>query len=222
MRFQVTLLASGLAGCGAIMLCSCGSSSPPKEPSAAQLQSSMQAAIQQANSVHVNGTATGSKAPVGINIGLNRAGDLAGTVTESGATLQLTSVDRKVYVKANQAFLHQYNVPASACSTFCGHWIELPASSASQFNQVSMKNLTGVPSNVKLTKAGSTTVNGQSAWVLKAPDGTVIDVASTGKPYPIRVKSPTQRGMLNYSQWNSVPKPTAPPANQVINLSGLK
>jgi hypothetical protein len=220
MNVQARLLACALAGCAAAAA-GCGSSSSP-EPGAAALQSSMEAAVHQASSVHVNGKVSGNGRPIGINIGLNRAGDVAGTVSENGANLQLTSVDRKVYVKANPAFLRLYNVPSSACTAFCGHWIELPPQTASQFNQVSMKNLTGLPGSEKLTEAGSTTVNGQAAWVLKAPDGSVIDVSSTGTPYPLEVKSGSQQDQLYYTRWNAVPKPAAPPSNQVINLSGVR
>jgi hypothetical protein len=220
------LFAFGLVGSAAIVASGCGSSTPT-EPGAAALASSAQASIRSANSVHVEGAASSNGLPVGVDLGINRAGDMNGTITENGAKFDIITVGGKVYIKATPAFLKQAGAPSSACTVVCGHWVQLPSSQAKPLtSQITISNLTGEKNSAdlsKLTKAGSTTVNGQSAWVLKAPDGSTVDVSQQSAHYPLQVKSATgSQGVVRYSQWNSVPTPKAPPANQVINLSGLK
>lgn len=229
MDFKARLVACGLAGGAAVAICSCGSSTP-SEPGAAQLASSVQHSVRNASSVHVNGAVSANGVPVNLNLGINRAGDMSGTIRENGANLNVISASGKVYIKATPEFLKQANAPADVCTVVCGHWVELPPKEASQLlSQVSMASLTGGAGSssgsrqAKVTEAGTATVNGQQAWVLKATDGTTVAVSQQSTPYPLRVESPNggKQGVVQYSQWNTVPQPKAPPANQVINLSNL-
>jgi len=217
------LLACGLAGSAAVAVSACGSSAP-KEPSAADLQSSMQAAVRSASSVHLDGQTTESTGSVKVNIGVHRTGELSGTVTQNGANVDVLKVSNKAYVKLTPQFLKQFNAPPSACSLVCGKWVQLRPSQASQTNQLSMQNVAAHVASTKLSsykEVGSTTVNGKQAWALRAPNGAEIDVSSQGTPYPLRSTQGNGHGVIHYSQWNAVPHPAAPPANQVVNLSGL-
>jgi len=83
MNFTFRLLALGLSGSAAVAVCGCGSSAPT-EPSAASLAASAQSAVRTASSVHVDGSASDNGSPVGLNLGINRAGDMSGTITEHG------------------------------------------------------------------------------------------------------------------------------------------
>jgi hypothetical protein len=230
MSAQFRLVAVGFAGCAAVTTVSaCGSSGAAKasEPAAATLASSMQQAVRDAKSVHFNGQQSVHGLPVGVDTGISRTGDISGSITENGAKLQVLNVGGKAYFKATGAFLKQVKAPASTCTVVCGHWVELPPQEASQLTgQLTMDNLTGNVATRKLPKfkeAGSTTVNGQPAWVLKAPNGSTIDVSSVGKPYPLQATPPSGgHGVIKYTQWNAVPAPAKPPSSQVINLSGLK
>jgi hypothetical protein len=226
MKSTTRLLALGLAGTAAVAVSSCGSSTP-SEPGAAALTSSAQQSVRTASSVHVDGAGSNNGVPVAYNLGVNRAGDISGTIHENGANFDIISANGKVYIKATPEFLKQAHAPANVCTIVCGRWVELPPKEASQLtSNATMSTLTGEAnfSNLpKLTEDGSTTVNGQSAWVLKAPDGGTVDVSQQSAHYPLQVKSASSnQGVLHYTQWNAVPKPTAPPASQVINLSGLK
>jgi hypothetical protein len=228
MNFTARLLAGGLAGGAAVAICSCGSSAP-SEPSATALTSSVRQAVQNAKSVHVDGSVTSSGVPVGLNLGINRAGDMSGTITEHGANLNVLSTDGKVFFKATPAFLKQAGAPSATCSLVCGKWVQLPPKQASQLtSQLTMANLTGETAGSsgtaqpKFSETGTGTVNGQSTWVLKGQNGAKIDVTQQNTPYPVQVKPANGQGVVKYSKWNSVPKPKAPPANEVINLSGLQ
>jgi hypothetical protein len=231
MKLHVSIVGYALGGCAAVAISACGSSTPsastsPKEPSATELQSSVRSAVSAANSVHFDGQLTNHGLPVGVNIGLDRAGDMSGTITQNGANLQVLGVNRKVYVKATPEFLKQVKAPSSACAIMCGRWVELPPQQASQITgQLNLHSLTGAVNSgkqPKLTEAGSTTVNGQPAWVMKAADGSVVDISQSSPHYPLALHAGGgKKGVFMFSQWNSVPHPTAPPASQVINLSGL-
>jgi hypothetical protein len=210
MSLQFRLVGVGFAGCAAVTAVS-----------------SMQQAVRDAKSVHFQGQQSVHGLPVGVDTGISRSGDISGSITENGAKLQVLNVDGKAYFKATEAFLKQVKAPASTCTVVCGHWVELPPQEASQLTgQLTMDNLTGNVATRKLPtfkEGGSTTVNGQPAWVLKAPNGSTIDVSSVGKPYPLQATPPSGgHGVIRYSQWNAVPTPAKPPSNQVINLSGLQ
>jgi hypothetical protein len=66
-------------------------------------------------------------------------------------------------------------------------------------------------------------VNGQSAWVLRASDGSKLDVSTTNQHYPLAASTGgSAHEVVTYSKWNAAPKPVAPPANEVLNLNNLK
>jgi hypothetical protein len=77
------------------------------------------------------------------------------------------------------------------------------------------------------TEVGTTKVAGQPAYVLRATDGSTLDASAAAPHYPLAASatgSPSGPGavhqIVTYSQWNSVPAPTAPPAGQVVNAGG--
>jgi hypothetical protein len=226
MKSSGKLLAFGLAGGAVIAAAGCGSSTP-SEPGSAALISSTEASIHHASSVHVDGAGSDNGLPVGVDVGINRAGDLNGTIREHGANLDVISASGKVYIKATPEVLKLSGAPASACTLVCGRWIELPPSEAKQLtSQLTMSSVTGGNTSSdlsKYTEDGSTTVNGQPAWVLKGPNGNEVDVSQQPAHYPLQAKSGTgNHGVVRFSQWDSVPAPTPPPASQVINLGDLK
>lgn len=236
MGVPARVLGVSVAGCAALVLGGCGSSgasgsasgaasAAAGEPGAAQLVRAMQNSVRSASSVHVSGRLSQDGAPVTVDLGLRRDGDLVGTISENGAAAQIVAVNSKSYVKATGAFLKQVKAPASACTLVCGKWIQLTAQQAGQLTgDLSMKTMmspmtgSSVP---KLTEAGRTTVDGQPAWVLRAADGSTLDVSSASQHYPLAAANGgSPRQVVTYSQWNAVRPPAAPPASQIINLNG--
>jgi hypothetical protein len=72
-----------------------------------------------------------------------------------------------------------------------------------------------------LAESGSTTVQGQPAWVLRAANGSVIDVSAGNQHYPLEAAGgESLRQVVVFSQWNKVPRPTLPPASQVLRPGG--
>jgi hypothetical protein len=197
------------------------------EPAPTALVTSMQASVRQANSVHIAGQLTNSGVPISVNLDTHRNGDVSGTIRQNGAPFQVIGVNRTLYIKATRSFLQAVKAPTSACAVVCGKWLQLTPAEASQLTgDLSMTSLTGplTSSHVpKLTEAGRKTVNGQSAWVLRASDGSMLDVSSAGRHYPLAAAtSGSPREVVIYSKWNTAPRPVAPPANEVLNLNNLK
>ncbi|HUA28761.1 MAG TPA: hypothetical protein VMC03_07735 [Streptosporangiaceae bacterium] len=229
--------AASLAGCAA----------PPAAPSAArpahaaawpgaqrspsQTVAEMRKAVQAAGSVHLSGVLRNNGKPIGLNLGLIRSGEFAGTLTQNGIPLNLIDVGGKVYVKATAAYLRELKVPPAVCSIMCGKYVEVSSAQARSLSgSLSMSALlssfTGrLP---QLTNAGTTTVAGHRGQVLQGPDGSRLIVAATGTPYPLQAVGREgnggrpSNGTLDFSRWNAVPRPKAPPASQVINLNKIR
>jgi len=236
---------AGLAAAtiGAMLLAGCAGPPPGAARSAtrsvvlsaatrspSQTVAEMRKAVQAASSVHLSGVLRNGGKPIGLNLGLIRSGEFAGTLTQNGIPLRLIDAGGKVYVKATAAYLRELKVPASVCSIMCGKYVEVSSAQARSLSgSLSMSALlssfTGkVP---RLTNAGTTTVAGRKGQVLQGPDGSRLVVAATGTPYPLQAVGrqgnggQQSNGTLNFSQWNAVPRPMAPPASQVINLNKI-
>ncbi len=187
----------------------------------------MQTSVRQANSVHIAGHLTTNGIAISVNLDMHRNGDVSGTVSQNGAPFQVVGVSSYIYIKATRSFLQAVKAPTSACAVVCGKWLELTPAEARQLTgDLSMSSLTGpltsgqVP---KLSEAGRKTINGQSAWVLRASDGSTLDLSAASQHYPLAAAtggSPSE--VVTYSQWNSAPRPVAPPAGEVLNLNNLK
>jgi hypothetical protein len=230
-RGVVTLPRGVLAGLtaaaiGAMLLAGCAGDPPPAASprSPSQTVAEMQKAVQAASSVHLSGVLRNGGKPIGLNLGLIRSGDFAGTITQNGIPLMLIDAGGKVYVKATAAYLRELKVPASVCSIMCGKYVRLDSSEAGPL--AGSLNMSALLSSFtgkapRFTSAGTTTMAGREGQVLRGPDGSRLVVAATGTPYPLQAVGKQSNGTLNFSQWNAVPRPSAPPASQVINLNKI-
>jgi hypothetical protein len=224
-------LAAGMTGCAVAALATLGSGTstviigPAREPGTAALVRSMQSAVRGARSVRVTGHLTQNGTPLGVDLSLSRNGDLTGTIIQNGAPAQVVAVAGKIYVRATPAFLLQMKAPGGSCAAVCGKWIQLALPDAGRVtDDLSMANIVSpltsdqVPT---LTEGGSTTVQGRPAWVLRAADGSVIDVSAGSEHYPLAAADGGSLGLVvSYSQWNKVPRPTLPAASQVLMPGG--
>lgn len=216
--------AIALAGCGGSM--TGGSSASVPQRSAATLVSQMKVAVDAATSMHLAGQLPNAGRPVALDLDVLRAGDLTGTITENGLPLHLIGSRGKVYVRATPDFLRDLKAPGGVCAVMCGKYVQMSGLQATELaGRLSMTSLTrsliaGLP---KFRRAGTTTVSGRPAVVLAGADGSTLDVAARGKPYPLRVVAPPGRAeSVVFSHWDTVPTPAAPPGGEVINLNQLK
>jgi hypothetical protein len=231
-----------VAAGGAVLLAACGAppsaarpavlanapSAAPRSP--AQTVAQMRKAVQAASSVHLSGTLRNGGKPIALNLGLVRSGEFSGTLTQNGIPLRLIAAGGKVYVKATAAYLRELKAPASVCSIMCGKYVEVSRAQARSLSgSLSMSALLSsfTGKMPRLRNAGTTTVAGRKGQVLLGPDGSRLVVAATGTPYPLQAVGRRSNGggqsngTLNFSRWNAVARPAAPPASQVVNLNKI-
>jgi hypothetical protein len=228
----------GLVGCAALALAGCDASGsggtsaasspmsrPPGEPSAESLTSAMQNSVRSASGVHVSGQLSRDGVPLGVDLDVTRSGDAAGTISQHRTPLHVVAASSKIYIEVTPAFLREASMPAAACATACGKWIELTSGAASQLTgDFSMQKLLSpliLDQAPKLTVAGSTTVHGHPAWVLRAGDGSTVAVSAAAQHYPLAASSGrSPHRVVTFSQWDSVPAPKPPPVSQLLHLNG--
>jgi len=217
-------LLGGVAACGGS-----GSSGPQgsNAPAAQTVVNDALAALRSAQSVRISGGLVQSGKSLHLDVGFIRSGSLSGTLSGPfagiQATFKLVIVGGKGYILLDKQFFNAIsktnNIPASACATICGKYIAVPAT---QFGDFSLNGLTHSVfkgNNKAAPGVTTTTINGQAAYRVTDGHGSYLYVAENGTHFPLEItKSGT--GTLVFSDWNSVPPVTAPPASQVITLPG--
>jgi hypothetical protein len=224
----------GLIGCAALALLGCDASGsggtsaassmtrPANEPSAGSLASSMRSSVHNASSVHISGQLLRNGVPFGVDLDVTRTGEAAGTISQRGTPLHVVAANSKIYIEVTPTFLREASMPASACATACGKWVEVTNSQASELTgDFSIQKLvTPLISAPKLTAAGKVTVNGQPAWVLRAGDGSTVAVSAAAQHYPLLARGGgSGHEVVEFSHWDSVPAPKPPPASQLLHLN---
>lgn len=88
---------------------------------------------------------------------------------------------------------------------------------------LSFFKLTGQLSIPAYRETGTAVVHGERVIVLHGSDGSQLDVAASGVPYPVAVFPAAGQGSgeINFSEWNAVPPITAPPSSEVVSLAQL-
>jgi hypothetical protein len=223
--------AAAVAAAAALMAAACGGSSGSGKPSgdkpASVLLPEINSAVKSAQSVHMTGSVKSGSQTVAFNLSFVGNTGLSGTMTVNGASLGLLSSAGKTYIKINSAFLTLAKAPASVCKILCGKYVELSSADAQSITgTLSMTSLVNgifgkLPASTKDKNVDFVpgTYQGQSVLTFKK-DGYSLDVASSGKPYPLAITAPDGE-YLDFSQWNSVTLPAPPAAKDMVNLNQL-
>jgi hypothetical protein len=194
---------------------------------AGQVIANVHRAVADARSVHLTGQERRGSTLVTLDVSFS-GHEVAGTVGENGTTFDVLALGSNVYVKVDPSVLQLAQLPASLCTHFCGHFVELPAST--------VEKLTG---NVSLSSVTAEAFSGALASQAKKPGakfepatvggkpvlrysskGYTLAVARTGPAYPVLYTAP-DGSHITFSDWNSVRLPGPPPASQVVSLSQL-
>lgn len=235
---SVTAVLFAVAGCGSGGSAKSAASASPSASSAASastpgagtLIARMQAAVKSAASVRMSGNVTQNGRAFVLDLRLVRSGDAFGTVSAGAGPVTVLDTGGKAYIKVTAAFLKQGRLPSSACARMCGKWLQLTGSAAktmtgdyrwpSVFGGLVSQSLPPAASSAATVESAS--VNGLPAWVISHPDSSAaIYVAAQGPPYLLRLIVGGQQGRVDFTDWNRVTIPPAPPASQVVGLSQL-
>jgi hypothetical protein len=204
----------------------CGSA-PAGSKTAAKLMPEVQALAREAKSVHITGSAIQGAQTVSLNVSFSGT-SAAGTIEYNGGSFYLMLLNGNAFIKLNAAFLKLAKLPASACTTACGKYVQLPAATISQltgaFTMQAFVNEAFSKKNIHAAAASGcvfspATLNGQSVLQCRQGEYT-IDVAAHGHPYLLLITGPSGEHIA-FSDWNSVTLPPPPPASQLISPTKL-
>jgi hypothetical protein len=219
------VIAAGLLAAAAATGCGSSAGGPPGSRTGAQVLPAMQSAMDSATSVQLDGSAVEQSQKVSFDLSFVGNSDMSGSFSVGGVSLTIEVVSGKTYVKVDQGFLKIANLPASDCAAICGKYVLVPAAEARQLTGTI--NLAHLRKDV-FSKAPSAdgpdasdqfvpaTFHGQQVLTTNS-GGVTIDIARSGPPYPLLVwQSDSEH--FTFSDWNSVPPLTPPPASEVITV----
>jgi hypothetical protein len=171
----------------------------------------------------------------------SKHGGISMRVRLNKSKLGLVIIGKRAYFKASAPFWVSYGSTKSLAALLAPHWYKLPASklgslTGSGLGKSTASSLTKCEAKTssELTNAGTATVDGHPAVLLKSPGTTpgthpeTIAIATTGKPYLLRVAitgpakpgpisacnipdEDKQTGTTTINHWNSAPPVKAPP-----------
>jgi hypothetical protein len=152
-----------------------------------------------------------------IEVDLTFAGDNAkGKITFDGATVDVVQADGSAYMKADETFWKMFlpaEVQAMALPLVAGKFVKVPSTESLI---PSVEDLLKPEGSV--TKGEVTTVDGKPAITIETTDGK-LHVSLLGKPYPIDLVS--DEGTIKFTDIDADVTITAPPAAEVVDLSGF-
>jgi hypothetical protein len=197
---------AALAGCGTSSLAS-------ETPS--QILAAATSATRHASGYEV--TSTGDLPDSITSLDLRVAGaEYRGTLVVAGVTINVMQVAGNVYVSAPAAYYTSAGESSVQAAALNGVWVEGAAGSkvANDFSALSARLdiSSDLSSTGTVTADGTGNVDGQPVVILKATDGSTVDIASSGPAYPLRVTTTgSDAAVYSLSNWNGVGAFTAPP-----------
>lgn len=171
-------------------------------------------ALEKAGAAHMVGSGTSDGQAMSLDLHLQDT-DVSGSITMDGGTLQLLSTGGKYYAKAPGAFWQAQGVPAQAVPMVDGKWVILPADAAQQFQDFTLKGMADQlrkPTDATIDpKVKTDTLDGRPVVVVSQSDGSTLDVAATGTPYPLKsVDKGSNAGSVTVSDFGKRTTITAP------------
>lgn len=211
-------------GIAALLLAGCGSNdngeSAKKGP---QVAADAANALEKANAVHLTGGGSIDGKQMDVDLHL-QGEDTTGTISQAGQQLKIIETGGKLYAQASSGFWAQSGVPESVAGALAGKWVIVPSDAANQLNPFTLKSLTDElrhPKGAKIKDAVHTsTLHGKKVVVVTQTDGSTLDVAATGTPYPLRtVDKGSNAGTVDASDFGKKVTITAP--SGALDLSQL-
>jgi hypothetical protein len=219
--------AVALAAAG-ICAAACGTgSSAPSTPlaglSADQIAAKAIANLKTAATVRVTGEVSGSGQTYDLDLTLVRAQGCTGTMALKGTgSVRLVAIGKEVWIKPDRQFWKKAGGSnAAVLKLLSGKYMKVKATS--QLGSLSgfcgPSQLAGSFGHTPagLTKGKTATISGQTTLQIKDPgDSSSLFVSETAKPEIIQIAGGSQ-GTLNFSDYNSPVKLTAPPRSETLN-----
>jgi len=198
-------------------------------PTARVLYDTMRRSVAAAKSVRIKGEInTGGKTQT-IDIAGDRDGkNTRALVNDGTGQAELLTVGDSVYIKADTAYWTEH-ASATAAAVAAGKYVKVPAgmvgTDALKVGTLLDGAFTDLPLAGLLQKVEATDLDGTPAYVLADrlnPQAGRIYISADGKARLLRIVSvKASAGTLDFSEWDSVPPKSAPPADQLVKIPGL-
>ncbi|MBZ4323605.1 hypothetical protein [Streptomyces huiliensis] len=185
--------------------------------------------LRNAGSLRFKMTSSKNGEQMKIDLALDRQGNCAGTVaTPTTGSAEVIKLGDKVWLKADEKLWASKGNPQAA-ELFKGRYVSGPTSDPSLSGMTKGCNLAAMQAQMgqddggteTITKGAVTTVDGQQAIPISAK-GTTISVATTGKPYPLKIEDTKDGNVTTLTDWDKPVTAKAPPADQTIDITKLK
>jgi hypothetical protein len=227
----VAMLATG---CGSSSVAGRGSPAPSPTPtgngvadlSAPEILARAKTAFQNADTVRIKGWVLDEGRHLGLDVHIKGSAGGRGTLTIDGQSLEILRIGQTGYLKGDEAFWRGQTGNAEAAKLLKGKYLAFPTTNP-EFKDLAgftdVKAIGGKLADAAKVKKGSRQpIRGiETVGLIEAgPDGSVLYVALQGKPYPLR-SVPNEGGAVDYLDYGKPVSLTAPPADQVIDISKL-
>jgi hypothetical protein len=180
------------------------------------------AALLHAGSATVEGhlTADGADQQVTFNL---QGGDLTGTVLTGGEAVQVVVWHDDTYAKGPASFWRGAGLSDAAAARLAGRWVRHAETAVRRLTPISLIWLAdavrdpsvAIERDVRLGRATAGRVTGTPVAVITLADGSTIQVAAAGTPYPLVIERPGGHdGELDLSAFEESAT-VAPPASAI-------
>jgi hypothetical protein len=197
--------------------------------SAAQVAAKASAALTRAGTVHVRGNVVSAGERAVLDLRIKGTQGATGTIAVRGATLTMLRNGSNTYFKSNAAGWTKLGAGAGA-TMLAGKWVKVASTDPdfaeiadfTRLDKLAAAFLDDDMTGVKVTRS---TYAGKPAVQLSDSEGSML-VAATGKPFPLRItqlagKASTDAGTITFSDFGKPVSLTEPPADQVLDTTGL-
>jgi hypothetical protein len=172
-------------------------------------------ALRGAKSVHMKGSTLDSGDVVAIDMTLapnGGKGQVRGPIDGHTVSMQLTATGNRVYVRSPQ--LWQMAGGQAAAQRIGNRWVVIPQTGAPD---AAFLSLTAFAKEVlkpkgRVVKGKSATIAGQPVFsLIDSGDRSVLYVAATGKPYPLRMTDAGGKHHVDFADYDAPVTIAAPP-----------
>ena len=207
-----------------VVLVGCGGTSRPSEPAnngeqhkaGPVVAADAADALQRAGAVAIEARDKLSTSSLSLQTPMEAKGFIQLEGAEPPGT-RFVSVDSRIYVNGDRDYWVSVGLSPSAAGKVNNKWLRLPATAidspyfrAIRFDDL-VKSLRVPSGKTYKPEVSTTTVSGKAALRVETADGSVLFVAATGDPVPLRLEQKgTNPETIDFGQWGQRTTVAAP------------
>jgi hypothetical protein len=196
---------------------------------AKQVVARTSAALKGAGTVHVVGNFVSAGESATLDLKIKGTQGAIGTIKVRGATLTMLRNGSNTYLKSDAAGWTKLGAGAGA-SLLAGKWVKVSSADPNfaemaDFTRLDKLAAMFLEDDFSAAKVAKAMFGGKAVVKVSDVSGTML-IAATGKPYPLKVvqvatSASADAGSLEFSDFGKPVTLTEPPADQVLDTTGL-